>query len=390
MKQRFIALVDADNFFASCEQLFNPSLKGKPVCVLSNNDGCVIARSKEAKKLGIKMGVPYFMAKKDFPQAIYLSSNFTLYHDISNRLRDIFRKYSETIDIYSIDEAFFDVTGLDKVYSMSYLELARKIRNEIKEKVGVSVSVGISNSKTLAKAAVHKAKQREGVYTIFKEQAKEELKGLPVGEIWGIGKATEKFFKSFGIFFADEILNLDEGFLRKNLGVKGLELKQELSGENFIGIQKECTKSKSIQRTCAFKEFTRDKSYIKQYLLKHLHNACRCSRYENLKAKSIGVMLRTKDFRVFYEEITLPKHSNSEIYLVKYMTKLLDYMFNDEIIYRASGVCLNGLEEETTEQTSFFKEDDTKRMDKIASVWDRIEEKFGRGAIKIINTNRVI
>ncbi len=385
MKQRFIALVDADNFFASCEQLFNPSLKGKPVCVLSNNDGCVIARSKEAKQLGIKMGLPYFMAKKDFPEAVYISSNFTLYHDISNRLRDIFREYSETIDIYSIDEAFFDVTGLDKVFSMSYLDLARKIRNEILEKVGISVSVGISNSKTLSKIAVHKAKKSDGAYIIFKDEIKDELKDIPIEEVWGIGRATARFFKSFGIFFAGDILTLDEGFLRKNLGVKGLELKQELSGENFIGIQNESIKSKSIQRTCAFKEFTKDKNYIKQYLLKHLHNSCRRARYENLKAKAIGVMLRTKDFRVFYQEITLPAHSNSEIYLVKYVSEMLEEMFNSEIIYRASGVCLNGLEEEIVEQISLFNKIETKKFDKIATVWDRIEEKFGKGSIKILN-----
>ena len=234
MKQRFIALVDADNFFASCEQLFNPSLEGKPVCVLSNNDGCVIARSKEAKKLGIKMGMPYFMAKKEFPSAVYLSSNFTLYHDISNRLRDIFRRYSETIDIYSVDEAFFDVTGLDKVWGCDYETLAKRIRDEVKREVGVFVSVGISNSKTLSKAAVHKAKSLSGFYVIKKENIEEELKNFPVSDVWGIGRQTTKFFRAHGIFYADEILKLDEGFLRKNLGIKGLELKQELSGENFI------------------------------------------------------------------------------------------------------------------------------------------------------------
>ena len=383
MKKRFIALVDADNFFASCEQLFNPSLKGKPLCVLSNNDGCVIARSKEAKKLGIKMGMPYFMAKKDFPDAIYVSSNFTLYHDISNRLRDVFRRYSETIDIYSIDEAFFDVTGSDKIFNCSYLDLAKKIRNEIIEEVGISVSVGISNSKTLAKAAVHKAKHGEGVYTIFKEQAEDELRNFPIEDVWGIGRATARFFRSYGLFYAGDILKLDEGFLRKNLGVKGLELKQELSGENFIGIAKECEKSKSIQRTCAFPEFTRNKNQIKKWLFKHLHNACRCARKENLKAKAIGIMLRTKDFRVFYREIALYKITNSEIELVKYVCQLFDEMFNDEIIYRASGVCLSGLEEETAEQTKLFEKDNGKKTDKIAVVWDKIEQKFGKGSITI-------
>ncbi|MBR6163514.1 hypothetical protein IKQ26_06470 [bacterium] len=382
MKQRFIALVDADNFFASCEQLFNPSLEGKPVCVLSNNDGCVIARSKEAKKLGIKMGMPYFMAKKEYPSAVYLSSNFTLYHDISNRLRDIFRRYSENIDIYSVDEAFFDVTGLDKVYNCDFETLAKRIRDEVKREVGVWVSVGISNSKTLSKVAVHKAKSLSGVYVIKKENIEEELKYFPVSEVWGIGKQTTKFFRAFGIFYASEILKLDEGFLRKNLGIKGLELKQELSGENFIGIQKEEKKPKSIQRTCAFPEFTQDKDYIQKWLFYHLHNSCRCARRDNLKAGSIGVMLRTKDFRVFYLEAILEKKSNSELELVKYAVKLFERMFDGSIIFRASGIVLNGLEEIKTEQLSLTGEQN-KKKEEISYVLDKIEEKFGKGSIMV-------
>ncbi len=381
MKQRFIALVDADNFFASCEQLFNPSLEGKPVCVLSNNDGCVIARSKEAKKLGIKMGMPYFMAKKEFPSAVYISSHFTLYHDISNRLRDIFRRYSENIDIYSVDEAFFDVTGLDRVYNCDFETLAKRIRDEVKREVGVWVSVGISNSKTLSKAAVHKAKSGTGFYVINKENIEKELKNFPIEEIWGIGRATTKFFRTFGIFYASEILKLDEGFLRKNLGIKGLELKQELSGENFIGIQKEDTKPKSIQRTCAFPEFSQDREYIKKWLFYHLHNACRCARRDNLKAGSVGVMLRTKDFQVDCRVISLKQKSSSELELVKYVTKLFDSMFNKYVIYRASGIFLNELEEVKAEQLSLLGEKRGKKTEEVSVVLDKIEKKFGKGSI---------
>ncbi len=210
MKQKIIALVDGNNFFASCEVLMNPSLKGKPVCVLSNNDGCVIARSNEAKKLGITMGIPYFMAKRDFPQAIYLSADFALYHNLSQRMFSFLKNYSDKIDIYSIDEAFMDITGLDKLLNLSFVEIADKIKNDIEKNLGISVSVGISTSKVLAKTAAYKAKKLSGIYFISKEMIASELKDLPVEEIWGIGRNISRSLKACGIFYAVQILQKDD------------------------------------------------------------------------------------------------------------------------------------------------------------------------------------
>ena len=210
MKDKIIALIDGNNFFVSCEILMNPSLIGKPVCVLSNNDGCVISRSYEAKKIGIKMGQPYFLAIREFPNAIYLSANFSLYHELSQRMLKELENYSEKIDIYSIDEAFIDLTGLDKVLNLQYEEIAKEIKKDIETKVGVSVSVGIANSKTLAKLATHKAKSQSGTYVIHKDKIEEELKNIPTNEIWGIGKNIERSLKSYGIFTADEIIKIAE------------------------------------------------------------------------------------------------------------------------------------------------------------------------------------
>ena len=205
MKQKYIILVDGNNFFASCEQMVNPDLKNKAVCVLSNNDGCVIARSNEAKKMGIPMGIPYFMAKKNFSNVVYLSSNFPLYHEISSRMMQLLHNYSDIVDVYSIDEAFLDVTNLDKIFKMSYYELAQKIKNDIENKIGINVSVGLAPSKILAKLASHRAKQGIGVYYIRHHLVNEEIENVKIEDLWGIGKNIARSLRKWGVFYAHEI-----------------------------------------------------------------------------------------------------------------------------------------------------------------------------------------
>ena len=147
--KRIIALVDCDSFFVSCEQKANPELKGKPVCVLSNKDGCVISRSREAKKMGIPMGHPYFMAKKDYPKAIYVSSNHDFYGDVSKEVMNVLKEFSPDVEIYSVDEAFIDLTGLRRLYKRNYYDLALYIKDEIMRRVDIPVSIGVSSSKSL-------------------------------------------------------------------------------------------------------------------------------------------------------------------------------------------------------------------------------------------------
>ena len=185
-KYNVIALVDCNNFFASCEILFNPTLKGKPVCVLSNNDGCIVARSNEAKALGIKMGMPYFMAKKQFKNVIYLSGNHSRYNEISKRVMTKLYDYTPNVEVYSIDEAFLDLGGTRKLHRCSYEEIIEKIRLDIKNDIGIDVSIGLSYSKTLAKLACEKAKELNkknpdiGTYKIGYRRIKDELKITPI------------------------------------------------------------------------------------------------------------------------------------------------------------------------------------------------------------------
>ena len=353
MNNKYIALVDGNNFFASCEQMANPNLKGKPVCVLSNNDGCVIARSYEAKALGIPMGIPYFMAKNKFKDVIYLSSNFTLYHEISTRMMQLLHNYTDTIEVYSIDEAFLDITGMDKVLNISYKDFILKIRNEIEDKIGIVASVGLAPSKILAKLANHKAKKGNGAYQIEKHLIENEIEYIPIDEIWGIGKNIARTLRKYGIFYAHEIPFKEDNFYKTILGKKGLELKYELMGYSVIPFF-EAEKPKSIQKTRAFPEFSQNENYIKTEIGIHLQNVCRKLRNYGLETNRIAIMLRTKDFKVYFNELKLNYSTSSEIDLIPVVEKLFNELYRKNIIYRSSGVHVYELENKEKKQLNLF------------------------------------
>ncbi len=386
MKNKVIALVDGNNFFVSCELLMNPSLKGKPVCVLSNNDGCVISRSYEAKKIGIKMGEPYFLAKKDFPNAIYLSANFSVYHELSQRMHAKLSDYSDKIDIYSIDEAFLDITGLDKIFKTSFKEIALMIKKDIENNIGVSVSVGIASSKTLAKIASHKAKATTGTYVINQNNINKELKNLPTEEIWGIGRNIARSLKAYGIFNATDILLKDDEFFKTHYGKKGIELKYELMGECVIPVTGIEEKPKSIQRTRAFPNFSKEKNYIMTELELHLQNVCKKLRENNLQTNLIYIMLRTKDFRVFVLEEKLDFSTDSEILLMPIIKKLFNKIYNKEIIYRSAGVYAGNLTDKEKVQLGLFKDEKKEKSENLSQILDKIENKYGKGYISVGQT----
>lgn len=375
-----IALVDCDSFFVSCEQLVNPSLLNKPVCVTSNNNGCVVARSKEAKSLGIKMGMPVFMAKKEFPQAIYLSGNMSLYGDVSDRVMATLKEYSPLIEIYSIDEAFVDLTGLRKLYRKSYIEIAKEIRSGVKEKVGVPVSIGVSSTKVLAKLASEKAKKSDGVYKIGFRDITEELKKTDISEIWGIGKNTTALLNKYGIRTACQFTLIEDTRMTKLLGKRGIELKKELLGESIYKISDKYIPPKSIQKTSSFAKFTSDESYIINSLNYHAHRACRKLRSLNLKTKTVGVMLRTKDFKVYYQKVQLIQPTDFEFDIYENIKLIFTDTFIPDVIYRSSGIIFENLTEQT--QLSLFSSTkENKKGGNLATAWDKLEDKYGRGII---------
>lgn len=380
---KVIALVDCDSFFVSCEQVVNPELKNKPVCVLSNRDGCVVARSREAKKLGIKMGLPYFMAKQDFPQAIYVSGHHDLYSEISEKVMAVLKEISPTVDVYSIDEAFVDLTGLERLYKMNSIELAKFIKREIKEKVDIPVSIGVSTSKTLAKLASDKAKNElEGVYCINQGNLEAELKQTPIEDIWGIGRNLTLTMRKNGILNAYELVQKSDSFLDKLIGIKGIEMKHELLGEVVSPVTNYVKPPKSIQKTSALAKFSSDKTYLKNSINYHIHSACSKMRKMDAKTLEIGVLLRTKDYRVFVKKEILNKALDFELEISKVIFKLFDEIYDENLVYRSTGVFFEKLVYNEAQQIFLFDEEVDERKEKLSKCFDKLEAKFGKNIVQ--------
>ncbi len=385
-----IVLVDCNNFFVSCEELYDPTLKGKPVCVLGNNDGCIVARSNPAKDLGISMGMPYFIAKKKFPNAIYLSGSLPKYRAISKKIMQKLFDFTPNVEVYSIDEAFLDITGCERVHKIPYFEIAKKIRRDIKEEIGIDVSIGLSPTKTLSKLASEIAKSKirrhideSGVFEINEKNRAEILKNTPINEIWGIGHNLDKTLRRHNIRTAFNYTELPYDFLQRNIGKIGLDLKEELLGNSINPVDYENSLPKSISRTLSFRDFTQDKSVIKNALNHHLHEVCAKLRNHNLTSRMITVMLRTKDFRIFTSKVSLDEPFDSEFEVNQKMYALFDEIYTEGVIYRSSGVILSKIEPKKETQLGLFTVKEKEKSKKLSKAWDNIEKKFGAGTLHI-------
>lgn len=408
MKENIIALVDCDSFFVSCEQAIDKNLQGKAVCVLSNNDGCVVARSKEAKALGIKMGMPYFMAKKQFPNCVYKSGNIQLYCEFSRKVMGVLQDFSPDVEIYSIDEAFLELSGLKKLHKANYLGIAEQIRDRIKAELDINVSIGISKSKVLAKLACEKAKNttltpspqpsplkgegayrnsysiyyKSGICIISKSKINAILKETKIQEIWGIGKNLARNFNREGILTCDKLVEKPDDWLKTKFGKYGVELKHELLGECIYKVKTERKLPKSIQNTRSFPKFTSDLDYIKNVLNIHIHTSCKRLRRFEGKCKTISVMLRTKDFMIYWDKKNLKSMTNFELEISKIAISLLENLYNPDLIYRSCGVTLEGLDFSDGNQLSLFCEEKTKDFEKLGKAIDKLEAKFGKNIVK--------
>lgn len=385
MGKSIIALVDCDSFFVSCEQKVNPELKGKPVCVLSGHGQCVISRSREAKKLGIPMGIPTFKLTKEMQKAILITASHDLYGEISDQVMSVLKSVSPKVEEYSIDEAFVDLTGLSRLYKKNYYELAQMIRNLVLEKVDIPVSIGVSSSKSLAKLASDKAKNIQGgVFLIGQGKLISVLKNTSIDEIWGIGRNLSKLFRQNGILTAYELVQKSDAWLDRQVGIRGLEMKHELLGELVSEVDDSFKMPKSIQKTSAFGIFTSDLEFIKNQLNYHIHSACKKLRKLDLKCSGIGVMLRTKvDFRVYYEKITIPSSTCYEWEISDIVFKLLEKIYDPNIIYRSSGVILDDFSHNSGEQMFLFADNEkNQKSENLAKCIDKLESKFGKNIIQ--------
>ncbi len=382
MKQRIIALVDCDSFFVSCEQADDPGYKNTPTCVISGQNGCVISRSKEAKQLGVRMGMPMFMARKEFPEANYIVANHHKYHEYSKRVMACLNDYSPDIEIVSVDEAYVDLTGTEKLFGKNYVEIVKDIRQTILEKTDIPVSIGLSHSKILAKLASDKAKKTGGIFKIGKNDIMSVLAKTEIEEVCGIGRANALTLKRNGILLASELVKKEDAWIKSKLGVNGVELCHELLGECISRVSNKYEPPKSIQRTSVICDgtFSDNIDVIKMELSRHLHDACSNLRYHGGKCKTIGVMLRAKDFTTYYEKKVLIKPTDFELTLQKGVNEILPKIYREGMVYRSTGIILEPLSF-GGEQLSLFS-DSSEKEQNLSKCIDNIEKRFGKNAIR--------
>lgn len=390
--QKYIALVDCDSFFVSCERKLNPELNGLPISVVSGERGCIISRSKEAKKLGVPMGIPLFQAVEKYPECIYIPANHYAYTKISKMVMKILKDFSPNIQIYSIDEAFVDFTGLTKLYKKNYYELGIELQKRVWEEANIPVTIGISSSKTLAKLASDKAKDTSDRVALAGKQTRIKLlKNTEIDEVWGIGRKLGVKLRGYGIKTAYEFIQRDNAWIQKRFGKNGLVTKNELLGIMISSISNEIECPKSISDSKSFLKFTSDLKFLKNELSIHIHSCCKRLRKINCKCNTIGVMLKTKDFRTYYEKIDLDIPLNFEFDISKFAFEILEKMYNSSNLYRSVGIVLENFNSTSNEQLSLFENNPNKeKNEKLGRSLDKLEQKFGRNIVRTGFTDKEV
>ena len=383
-----IALVDCNNFYASCERVFNPKIENKPVIVLSNNDGCVIARSNEAKVLGIKMGEPAFKLKNLIEKynINVFSTNFALYGDLSKRVMNIMSTEVEKMEIYSIDEAFLDFSD----YASKKRGLA--IREKVKKWTGIPVSVGIAPTKVLAKVAGHIAKKhtKSGVFIFDDEDLiRRALNFFKVEDLWGIGSNTAKKLKSVGIHTALQFRQCDSSWVKRNLSVNGVRLQKELFGEVCYPIETKIKRRKSICTARSFGSEINKLSKLKEVIGSHANTCATKLRKEKSCCTTVGVFLSTNPFKpqakqynpYIVTQLHVPTNDSMEI--VKVAIKALESIYRGDCIYKKAGVVVSGTAPQEQTQLSLFDSLDRGKRENINIAVDKVNSLMGKNKVHL-------
>ena len=389
MKKKVFALIDCNAFYVSCERVFNPKLNNKPVVALSNNDGCIIARSKEAKALGIKMGVPLFKVKDivERENVIVFSSNYTLYADMSRRVMNIISEFTPSIEVYSIDEAFIVLTNMN----VDYESYARHMRKVILQYTGIPVSIGIASTKTLTKVANHIAKDDEsleGVCSLIQhENLDQVLEDTNVADVWGVGRQLSKKLIANGIFNAKLLKNCEDAWVRKMMSVNGLKTVSELREISCLDLEETSATRKSCCTTRSFGKPLINLEDIEQAVTTFARRATERIRGENLIASTVSVFLRTNPFdrNRYYSNsstTTLSYPTYDTVQIVKTALQLTKIIFRENYKYKKAGVLLSGFYEKGTETKDLFSEA-RYRSPKLMSAVDQINERYGSDTIQI-------
>lgn len=385
------ALIDCNNFYASCERVFRPDLIGKPVVVLSNNDGCVIARSNEAKAVGVPMGAPAFQFEKLFEQhgVQVFSANFTLYGDMSRRVMEILGEYSPEMEIYSIDEAFLKLSGFEQYDLQAY---GLEIRNRVVKWTGIPISVGIAPTKSLAKVANRIAKKFQGKtggsYVMDTEEKRiKALKWLKVEDIWGIGRQFAKKLWAENVRTAYDFTQRDDAWVKKHFSIVGLRLKRDLQGIPTLDLEMVQAK-KSIATTRTFDSNYTEYEQVKERVTTFAVSCAEKLRKQNACCDSLMVFVRTNRHRPdapqYARSITvqLPFPSNSGIEVAKAAVRALDQIFVAGYQYKKAGVVIMDFKPESEVQLNLFENSDPRHVP-IMKTLDKLNAIYGQQKVKL-------
>ncbi len=380
---RAIIHVDGDAFFTSCEEAIHPELKGRPL-ITGGERGIVACASYSAKKLGIKRGVSLQQARAICPGLVVLPSDYETYSLFSRRMFGVIRRFTPEVEEYSIDEAFADITGMRRALRSSYPGIAASVKDEIRKELGITVSVGLSITKVLAKLA-SKYRKPDGLTVIRGRSIADYLQDLPVEKIWGIGHATASYLRKLGAGDALRFARLAEDTVKRRLTKPGVEIWRELRGESVYPVStEEKSAYASISKTKTFAPPTSDQEYLFAHLLRNLESACMKARRYRLAPRKIIAFLRRQNYEVTAGEASLNRPSSYPLELSGLLKELFDSLYRQEYLYRSTGIILIDLIADRNVQYSLF-EDPVKaeRVRELYEAADQLGCKYGKHTLHL-------
>lgn len=377
---RAVAHIDADYFYANCELTRRPELRGKPVMVFGRLDTCILAKTPEAKAMGISTAIPSWEARKLCPQGVYLKGDFRYYTLISRQMMEIFRQWSPVVEVYSVDEAFMDMDGLRGMYRKSYEQIGDAIRKEIQTRLGITVSVGISVNKTLAKMACELNKP-DGTMVLPGKQVREFLRSIPVCEIPGIGASRGALLEKYGIRSCQQFAQMPESLVSRLFGKMGVLLWRELQNESSFPVVSEPPPPKNIGRTSSFDKCTPDLRKVEGLAFYHLERALAALHRHKLLVNEMVLHLRDYDFRIGGLGHRLEKPTDDFFALAGALSGLLKQLRPGKL-WRSVGVVFVNLQSATVRQPDLFEGVQKIVTDeKLNRARDRLNERYGQFAV---------
>lgn len=382
------ALCDCNNFFVSCERIFRPDLRDKPVVVLSGNDGCVVARSNEVKRLGIKMGVPFYQIKSEVEKygIVHFSSNFSLYGDISARIMRTLARHTPELQQYSIDEAFMDLSYLSDTTEM--MTLCRQLRAEILKGIGVPVSIGIAPTKTLCKVASHYAKKYAGYHGVCiidsEERRQKALAQYPIDEVWGIGRQSVDKLKAVGVQTALDFARIPAESVRKLLHLPGLNTWRELNGEDCISVV-ELPEKQSIMNSRTFAHGVTDRTLLEQAMGQFCAGVAEKLRKQHSVCRQMTVFAHTSRFQnrlsFIQSTVTFATPTATTQEMVDVMLRIVRSQWRPDTPYKRAGVMVTLISPDNGVQQSIFDARDRLRDQRLQKTLDEINNRHGKRTI---------